>query len=325
MTGRPRRSTKRLVALFFGGLSAGLIALACSVPAREGTGPRVTACSEGCPETDGSTDGPTEAAQLGFDGGSNQAVRNANCGVPSDCNPDPDQSAWSCEGTLVQQLPSGGGLSLPSELPELGSLEPTPTGAKGSKSALSCQVFRKDTETAVECVRSGEAQEGEACRGVFVDDRGMLRSDCAPGLACVRGTDSGESNAGQCRPYCCFGVGCSPGTWCAPRRVFEVSPGPDPLFVPVCAPSDNCTLLDPGACPAGQVCVLVADRTTSCDVPGKGRAGQPCPCAAGHVCARDTNTCRAICRVRMDSDCPEGLCVGGGSVMPPGFGLCVAP
>ena len=321
----PRRATRRLLALLLGGLAAGLIGLACSVPAREGAGPSVTACSEGCPETDGGSDGPTEAAQIGFDGGNSKAPRNANCGAPTDCNPDPQQSAWSCDGTLVQQIPTEGGLSIPSLPPDLDPPELKATSGKGYPLTLSCQVFRADDEATVGCVRSGEAGEGEACRGVFVDEQGVLRSDCAPGLACVRGTDGSEINAGQCRPYCCFGSGCGPGTWCTPRRVFETSLAQDPIFVPVCAPADSCTLLDPGACPAGQVCVLVADKTTSCDVPGKGAAGQPCPCAAGHVCARDTNTCRVICRVGIDADCPEGLCVGGGSVMPPGFGLCVAP
>jgi hypothetical protein len=29
--------------------------------------------------------------------------------------------------------------------------------------------------------------------------------------------------------------------------------------------------------------------------------------------------------VGIEGDCAEGLCVGGGNVMPPGFGLCVVP
>lgn len=321
-----RRLPRRLLALLLGGLAAGVVVVACSIPTKEDGGPRASACSEGCPETDGSTDGPTEAAQIGFDGGTDQPPRNANCGAPAECNPDPGEAAWSCQGTLVQQPSSSPG-SFPTPS---GPLDADLAGSKppveATRPVLACQILRKSSEAAAECVRSGQATEGEACRGVFPDDSGALRSDCAPGLACVRGTDpNSDTGTGQCRPYCCFGQGCTTGSWCTPRRLFETATAQDPLFVPVCAPADNCTLLDPAACAPGQACVLVADRTTSCDVPGKGVSGQSCPCAAGFVCARDTSTCRAICRVGIEGDCAEGLCVGGGNVMPPGFGLCVVP
>jgi hypothetical protein len=194
---------------------------------------------------------------------------------------------------------------------------------------LSCQVVRdKASEVAASCVHAGQALEGEACRGVYADADGTMLADCAPGLACVRGaSSSSDGTAGQCRPYCCFGAeACAVGSWCTPRRLFESSSALDPLFVPICTPADNCALLEPGACPSGQACVLVANRTTSCDVPGKGVGGQTCPCAEGFACSRDTSSCRAICRIGSDDACPQGgVCAGGGDVMPSGFGLCVGP
>lgn len=323
----PRRLPRRILALSLGMLlSAGVLGLACSVPDRGDSGFRVNVCTEGCPETDAATDSPTEASQIVFDGGSEQALRNVNCGGPSDCNPDPGEAAWSCQGTLVQQPGKPGSKPNPTGDFSVGGVSGSPLAQAHKRPILSCQILRKSSEAQATCVSAGSAVEGEACRGIFLGEGGAQLSDCAPGLACVRGTDpTADSITGQCRPYCCFGTGCGPGSWCTPRRLFETNTSQDPIFVPVCAPADSCALLEPSACPAGQACVLVADQTTSCDVPGKGTSGQSCPCAAGFACARDTSTCRAICRVDVQEDCPTGLCVGGGDAMPPGYGLCLTP
>jgi hypothetical protein len=321
-----RRPRYRLLSLSLGALLAGG---ACSVPTREDPNPRLGACTEGCPEAD-PTDGPSETPQISFEGGRDGRVRSVNCGLPSDCNPDPGVASLSCKGTPLQQsegsvaAPIGssvnaGGLSLP------GTAAPSTSAPPMTPLVLACQVRREEGDARLDCIRSGTAREGEACRGILNLGNDQYFSDCAPGLACVLGESNLGSTAGQCRPYCCFGEGCGAGSWCTPRRLFESSGAQDPLFVPVCAPADNCALLEPGGCAEGQACVLVADQTTSCDVPGKGLAGQACPCAAGFACARGSSSCRAICRIGAAGACGQGLCVGGGDAMPPGFGLCTEP
>jgi hypothetical protein len=186
-----------------------------------------------------------------------------------------------------------------------------------------CHVVQAGTTPVARCVFSGQAGEGEACRGFLADS-----TDCAPGLACVRSVDNADSNVGQCRPYCCYGGdSCGAGAWCSPRRVFDPSSAAPAAFVPVCTPADSCKLLDEGSCPPGQACQLVADQTTSCDVPGKGKEGQACPCAGGLVCSRATNTCRTLCHTELANDCsqsslPNAVCTGGSSVFPPGIGVC---
>jgi len=328
-----RRALAALVGLCFPGLLSGS---ACSIPTRENSQAKISPCVEGCPGSDAATDGPTEASQVGFDGGVDGNTRNANCGEQNTCTPDLSDAIWSCNGAFVQQPNDPSPTKNPktpdgSNLGKLGDLTPAAQQQQQQEEyhrGQACQVVRNASEAQpsaqARCVRAGKAREGEACRGVYADTDGVLLADCAPGLACVRGADSPSDGAtGQCRPYCCFGAdACVVGSWCTARRLFESNTSQDALFVPACIPADNCALLEPGSCPAGLACILVADRTTSCDVPGKGESGHACPCKEGFACSRDTNTCRAICRIGAVDACQSGVCVGGGDVMPSGFGLC---
>jgi len=103
----------------------------------------------------------------------------------------------------------------------------------------------------------------------------------------------------------------------------NVSPTPQ---IPVCVSVEPCTLLDDSTCSTkGQTCTIVRnDGTTSCVDPGTGQAGDPCPCAAGHVCSYAVNQCLKLCRTSMAGDCPEGhMCAGGAGNYPEGFGSCV--
>lgn len=301
---------------------------ACSIPVRDEPPQQNSPCLEGCPESDASVDSPSDGSQVGFDGGLDGGVRNANCGAPTGCNPDPDNAVWSCGGTLLQQIGDASPMPTPTapftSFPHDPENPPSSTTPPADRRPLACQIVRASEAVEPRCVRSGKAVDGEACQGVYADKDGSLLSDCAPGFACVRRADDGSGSVGQCRPYCCFGGGCGPGTWCTQRRLFESNPKQDPLFVPICAPTDNCALLETGVCPAGLACVLVADRTTSCDVPGKGVDDEPCPCAEGFACALGTKTCRQICRLGAENTCSKGSCVGGGDALPVGFGLCVS-
>ncbi|MEQ9320154.1 MAG: hypothetical protein RIF41_13400, partial [Polyangiaceae bacterium] len=88
----------------------------------------------------------------------------------------------------------------------------------------------------------------------------------------------------------------------------------------------NCTLLDPSSCPDGQTCTIVrVDGTTSCVVPGTGMAGDPCKCAADHVCNTKKNECLKLCKLGDPGDCPPThICQAGGAIYPQDFGICVS-
>jgi hypothetical protein len=344
---------RRLLPWSLGGLVAVLAGLVagegCTVASKDVGGSEISPCSEGCPGPDASTDGAVEASQVQFDSSSDPNLRNANCGTG--CNPDSSgalsecsSSTLSLSGRLVDSEPTPPGQGeLSSSLP-LGINDPTAaggsagaSGAAGAGGATSpttdrvraCHVVQTGTSPVASCIFSGQALEGEACRGFLPSDKGsVLLTDCAPGLACVRSVDKADSNIGQCRPYCCYGGdSCGAGAWCAPRRVFDSANATTAPFVPVCTPADSCKLLEDGACPQGQTCQLVADQTTSCDVPGKGKEGQSCPCAAGLVCSRATNSCRTLCHTELPGECaqaglPNAVCTGGSGAFPPGLGVC---
>lgn len=176
-----------------------------------------------------------------------------------------------------------------------------------------CQVKRT-------CESTGTAKVDGPC---------LSSSDCEPGLACV-----GAGMNGTCRPYCCEGTSsCGDGYYCASRE--EV--GTD-LSIPVCAPVDNCSLLEPYPCPLGQECtctgetacvVVRANGSTACAVPGDGGRGEACTgtstgeCAYGFVCSPRQGCLEVCSTVGANSGC-EG---GAHCQTPPGFpvdlGVCV--
>jgi len=144
-------------------------------------------------------------------------------------------------------------------------------------------------------------------------------SDCGPGLGCV---------ALGCRPYCCGDLeACPPSTYCAPTPIAKGelptndTQAPD---IPVCMPAKTCTLLDPTSCGPQQTCTVVrADGTTSCVDPGPHTAGEPCPCAAGFMCATGKGECLQLCAMDLPDSCPNGsICQGDPASFPPGFGVC---
>ncbi|UQA61010.1 hypothetical protein [Polyangium aurulentum] len=177
---------------------------------------------------------------------------------------------------------------------------------------VSCQIVpESDGPTAV-CMMAGSKQAEEVC---------VSASSCAPGLGCVA-IGAGVS---VCRPYCCNDPeACPSGTYCAPMPMAEDSASPEPMQIPVCIPPSNCTLLDDAACPDGLSCAIVrTNGTTSCVTPGEGELDEPCPCAAGYVCAKELNKCLQLCHAGSNSDCPAGMiCQSGSGGVPPNFGIC---
>jgi hypothetical protein len=102
------------------------------------------------------------------------------------------------------------------------------------------------------------------------------------------------------------------------------------LAVPVCLPTDNCTLLaSPNPCPAGKVCAVVgSEGETTCLEPGSAKVNEPCDetsrCSEGLLCSKFSNQCVKICHVDAGPiDCPTGTCQGGNRSLPDGFGICV--
>ncbi len=300
---------RRLALLALVAIPVGVAWIACSVPSRDIETATLT-CYRGCPEIDASFDGA---------GGTPDAIAPNNTD-----NQGSERNVPLCGPASVD----GGTLCAP----DLGQGD---QGDAGCQEGQSCQVVRSTAVIArTACGTTGQAHEGEACGGDVVTavdggDGGLPASDCGPGLACVR---LAPNAPGQCQRYCClFSTACQPGYWCAQRPFFESVGAPFSQQVPVCIKGDGCTLLEPGQCPntanedLAPVCVLAAPQTTACDVigPNNGREGQDCPCAEGYACIAATKTCRKICHLGADSECPSGTCTGGGDVLPPGFGLCV--
>lgn len=177
-----------------------------------------------------------------------------------------------------------------------------------------CQVFPSDEGPVAACVPAGAFGLGDPC---------VTAGDCAAGLGCVQ-----ANGAGVCRPYCCGDVElCPEDTYCAPQPMAEDAASETPLEIPACIPATHCELLnDAATCPPGLTCTIVrADGTTSCIEPGDGKLGASCPCAAGYVCAKLTDTCRKLCRIGHDElDCPNGgTCQGGSTGYPENIGICV--
>jgi hypothetical protein len=201
--------------------------------------------------------------------------------------------------------------------------------APGSTMKFGCQVQRSDAEDPVirQCAAVGPGGSNAPC---------LTSSDCQAGFGCV-----GDQGTGLCQRYCCVGVNaCGPDTYCTERPLRDAvtnaasSDVVSPLMIPVCVPAENCDLNAPYPCPAGTQCacksgtaclVVRADGTTTCAVPGKGKAGEACPCAWDHVCsAAAQNQCVKLCPTNGASGCDNGGECQSNADLPAGWGVCVA-
>ena len=172
---------------------------------------------------------------------------------------------------------------------------------------LTCKLAPISGAAVAGCTQAGDLVVSNPCQ---------TAGDCGVGLACVA-TPSG----GVCRPYCCGQVeACPIDTYCAPVPMAEAA-----VKIPVCLPAYKCKPLDDSTCTNGQTCTIVRDDgTTSCVDPGDGSRGDACPCSAGQVCSKITNTCLKLCHIGNDAaDCGAGSCQGGVMGYPDGIGICV--
>jgi hypothetical protein len=211
--------------------------------------------------------------------------------------------------TVVRSLP------IPEPLPP-----PPDAGAR-----YSCQVARDNSGGPVhQCAPSGTRGAAMPCDS---------SSDCLPGFACV-----GTTHPGLCLQYCCDPMTTcrDPGVFCASRPLIEDSSQKKPLVVPVCAPADDCALLEPFPCTGACTCtdptttctVVRADGTRGCVTPGTGKVNDKCgrpdlACAAGYYCSLATSLCVKMCKTDgVDTRCSPGKCQAAAG-FPEGFGLCV--
>jgi hypothetical protein len=133
-------------------------------------------------------------------------------------------------------------------------------------------------------------------------------------------------SAGTCRHYCCSGnQSCRLDQFCDIQRTSSGST----LNVPVCVPTRQCDLLQPGTCPSGDTCAVVReDGSLSCVEVGSATVGQSCQaehCASGLVClGAATRTCYALCEVGKQNQCPTSQTCKGGLPLfvDPSVGVC---
>lgn len=163
----------------------------------------------------------------------------------------------------------------------------------------------------------------------------LTSSDCQPGFGCV-----GDQTSGLCQRYCCQDAdACEADTYCAERPMRDAivngqargsgdtSSAP---MIPVCVAAVNCDLAEAYpctgkqcACTDGTACLVVrSDGTTTCAVPGNGKAGDTCPCASGFVCSAATDRCLELCYTRGAATCGSGKCQSA-SELPDGWGVCI--
>ena len=229
----------------------------------------------------------------------------------------------------------GYGAGVSASLAGDGGAQNAPDGAAGAPSgptaSYGCQVQRSpDARLSVisQCSVVGPGGSNAPC---------LTSSDCQAGFGCV-----GDQGTGLCQRYCCKDAdACGPDTYCTERPLRDAvtnsasSAAASPLRIPVCVPAENCDLSTPYpctagtqcACTAGTACLVVrADGTTTCAAPGKGKAGDPCPCAWGHVCsAAAHNQCVKLCPTSGASGCDNGGKCQSNADLPDGWGVCVGP
>src|SRR5260221_1396435 len=230
-----------------------------------------------------------------------------------------------------------GGTALSNLLPLPVPKPMTPPADAGP--AYACQISTDNSGGPIrQCGPSGTGIAGAPCASAV---------DCRAGFGCV-GSGGAEppsgpgqsTEAGQCLPYCCEAATvCKEGTFCTERPLLDGGQR-DKLQVPVCAPADTCTLLEPFpcegdgcTCPPTLTCAIVrSNGATGCVKPGSGHVGEPCSsgasgggdrCAAGYYCSLATSTCVKMCKTSLtDSTCSPGKCQATAG-FPVGFGLCV--
>lgn len=266
---------------------------------------------------------------------------NPLCGVDSRCTPDDLMACASYHPPLPPMAAAGASASSGGDANASG----TEAGAGGANgrgaeagsggegvvlpTMYGCQVQRAAEQMGsvlAQCSLAGTGAANAPC---------LTSSDCQAGFGCV-----GDESSGLCERYCCQDAdACEHGTYCAERPMRDAvvnaqaqgsgdtSTAP---MIPVCVPAVNCDLAEPHPCMGKQcvctgdtACLVVrSDGTTTCAVPGSGKAGDACPCASGYLCSAATSRCLQLCYTRDAGACGTGKCQAA-SELPDGWGLCV--
>jgi hypothetical protein len=240
------------------------------------------------------------------------------CGVdqPS-CNPD-DSNACR-DATYGSAGTAGNSMRTPGSAGATVSQNAAGGRTGTTPLVFGCRVRSELSGRTAQCEPAGQGILGAPC---------FSGADCAPGLACVEG-----NGTAQCRPYCCRGGdNCPSGTFCDQRQTRESSKEAQPITISVCMPATDCRFDDPYPCPVDRTCscpsgtacgVVRSDGTTACVAPGNGSEGQPCPCAAGHVCSDTLHACLKVCRLTSKtSSCGDGICQESANLAQD-WGVCV--
>lgn len=239
-----------------------------------------------------------------------QGGATSNIALPSDGTlPSAGAAGFAADGIGLGILGGASNVGSASDL--------TRAGTSGVK--LACRVTGDQSVSRTTCEPAGQGTLGAPC---------VSRANCASGFDCAE-----ENGTAQCRPYCCHGVGgCPLRTYCAQRFTKELVATTGRLLVAVCMPAVSCRFDDPFPCPVDKACscpsgkacgVVRSDGTTACVVPATGVEGEPCPCAAQHVCSDTLGTCFKVCSLTSnDPTCTGGFCQSSTS-LPVEWGLCV--
>jgi hypothetical protein len=284
----PARPLLWSVALLLGGAAAATFpSVGCSYASSE------TATPTYHPSDTGTGGGDAQIIEVGSVDGGHVDL----CGAVRRCDPD--------RADICSSVPVDAGLDAGSDV---GDAE---VGVPDAPTLLACRVVREGGSVVSSCAAAGTAADSAYCTS---DD------DCRPGLACV-------GDPGRCLPYCCGATAgadpCGKARYCA---TLAVAARPDDR-VPVCAPLDNCPLLqDQDHCPTGSSCTVVRnDGATTCVPIGTGRDLQACPCDRGYVCLgpEGNRLCRKLCNLGDQTACGAGTCEAL-STIPTTFGICTA-
>lgn len=235
---------------------------------------------------------------------------------PSACEPF-GQGGAGGEGGAAAEFGGMGGLSA-----DPGDLDEVEASCQVSLVEPGCEGG--DCEREASCLPTGTQVADASC---------LSPEDCGPGLACI---DLGAT-VGVCKPYCCAGSSsCGADSYCSSARLL----GSDDLEVPVCAPLDDCSLLEPFPCSADGECactgelacaVVRPDGRTACVRPGAGAEGDACSgltsgdCGHGLVCS-PTLGCMEICQTAgAEMTCTSDQLCQSPSGFPTALGVCVGP
>ena len=189
---------------------------------------------------------------------------------------------------------------------------------QGCASGQMClpQLNDAGTNVTAQCLAAGSKAAGELC---------ARPSDCQPGLICRADERCHHLCCGDDWSVCASNESCTGTVLLQPVNDAGIPVG-TPAFasVSVCEPVDDCDVLNPNSCPAGESCYIVDSRAdVKClptgTVPLKGGCTSTELCVAGFTCVQDPNgskggsICTRLCRAvtgGAEPYCPtsEGYC-----------------